>query len=461
MLIDKHEADNVLKRIPGLTIKMNPELAAIDRVLDDDELFCMIRDDLAQRYPKTLTAGRKSTPVEVVLRMLAIKHLYDLSYEQTVLQVADSLVLRQFCRVYLQAVPDQSTLCRWANLIRPQTLQAFNQRIMNLAIDHKLTQGRKLRMDGMVVETTIHHPTDSRLLADSVRVLGRTLSRAKRLLGSRTELSKEMFRNRQRSAKRTAHKIAELSRRGREQLKPHYQRLVQTTRATIRQAGRVLTQLQDLAADEGHRLIETLQTFLPRAEQVLDQTERRVFFGEKVPQAEKLVSIEHGNLLHDETFEMMAEKGAWFSMQPILNDEDAIPFPEGSFQQEKFIQVTDGTSRGIELAKKHGVKVAFGTDCLFDPELARKQGKLLAKLQRWYTPFEVLKMATYDNAQLVKLCGPRDPYPGKLGVVEEGALADLILVDGNPLENIDLVVDPDSNFKVIMKDGQVYKNTVN
>jgi imidazolonepropionase-like amidohydrolase len=82
-------------------------------------------------------------------------------------------------------------------------------------------------------------------------------------------------------------------------------------------------------------------------------------------------------------------------------------------------------------------------------------------MKRWFTPHEILKMATYDNAQLVKLCGPRDPYPGKLGVVEEGALADLILVDGNPLENIDLVVDPDSNFKVIMKDGQVYKNTVN
>jgi IS5 family transposase len=162
---------------------------------------------------------------------------------------------------------------------------------MNLAIDLKLTHGRKLRMDGMVVETTIHHPTDSRLLADSVRVLGRTLTRAKRLLGSGTELSQEMFRNRQRSAKRTARKIAELSRRGREQLKPHYQHLVQTTKATIRQAGRVLIELQDLAADEGHSLIESLQTFLPRAQQVLDQTERRVFSGEKVPAAEKLVSI--------------------------------------------------------------------------------------------------------------------------------------------------------------------------
>ena len=99
MLIDRHEADNIFERIPGLTIKMSPELATIDCVLDDDKLFCMIRDDLAQRYPKTLSAGRKSTPVEVILRMLAVKHLYDLSYEQTEQQVADSLVLRQFCRV--------------------------------------------------------------------------------------------------------------------------------------------------------------------------------------------------------------------------------------------------------------------------------------------------------------------------------------------------------------------------
>ena len=125
MLIDKHEADNILNRIPGLTIKMSPELAVLDRVLDDDELFGMIRDDLAKRYPNTLTAGRKSTPVEVILRMLASKHLYDWSYEQTALRVADSLVLRQFCRVYLQATPDQSTLCRWANLIQPQTLAGF------------------------------------------------------------------------------------------------------------------------------------------------------------------------------------------------------------------------------------------------------------------------------------------------------------------------------------------------
>jgi imidazolonepropionase-like amidohydrolase len=171
-----------------------------------------------------------------------------------------------------------------------------------------------------------------------------------------------------------------------------------------------------------------------------------------------VMSIEHGNLMTAETFKMMAQKGVWFSMQPILNDEDAIPFPEGSPNQAKFVEVTNGTITSIELAKKYGVKTAFGTDVLFDPALAKKQGKMLAKLKRWYTPYETLKMATSTNAELVKMCGPRDPYPGKIGVVEEGALADMILVDGNPLENLDLVADPEKNFVVIMKDGVIYKN---
>jgi imidazolonepropionase-like amidohydrolase len=171
-------------------------------------------------------------------------------------------------------------------------------------------------------------------------------------------------------------------------------------------------------------------------------------------------SIEHGFLMNEETMQMLVDNDVWYCPQPLLNDEDAFSFPD-PFTHQKWVEVTDGTDNVYRLAKKLGVKLAWGTDFVFTPELNPKQGKFLAKMKRWFTPHEILKMATYDNAQLVKLCGPRDPYPGKLGVVEEGALADLILVDGNPLENIDLVVDPDSNFKVIMKDGQVYKNTVN
>jgi imidazolonepropionase-like amidohydrolase len=170
--------------------------------------------------------------------------------------------------------------------------------------------------------------------------------------------------------------------------------------------------------------------------------------------------IEHGQLLDEPTAVMMAEKGVWWSLQPFLDDGDAIPFPEGSQNRIKQLQVTAGTDLAYRLAKKHDIRTAFGTDTLFDAELATRQGKQLTKLVRWYSPHQVLKMATADNAELLAMCGNRDPYPGKLGVVEEGALADLLLVNGNPLANLELVADPANSFVVIMKDGKVYKNTL-
>jgi imidazolonepropionase-like amidohydrolase len=117
-----------------------------------------------------------------------------------------------------------------------------------------------------------------------------------------------------------------------------------------------------------------------------------------------------------------------------------------------------GTDRTFALAKKYKLKTAFGTDILFSQGLAQRQGGLLTKLVRWYTPAEVLRMATGTNAELLALSGPRSPYPGKLGVVEEGALADLLLVDGDPIANIKLIEDPAKSFIVIMKDGKIYKN---
>jgi imidazolonepropionase-like amidohydrolase len=169
--------------------------------------------------------------------------------------------------------------------------------------------------------------------------------------------------------------------------------------------------------------------------------------------------IEHAHLMDDATARMMAEKGVWLSMQP-LPDELAEGFPPGSEQRAKAVEVFAGTARTYEFAKKYGIKTAWGTDVLFLPALARQQGALLAKIATWFTPAEALAQATSTNAQLLALSGKRNPYPGKLGVVEEGALADLLLVDGNPLENIALVADPDRNFRVIMKDGKVYKNTL-
>ena len=119
-----------------------------------------------------------------------------------------------------------------------------------------------------------------------------------------------------------------------------------------------------------------------------------------------------------------------------------------------------GTENAYKLAKQYKVKTAWGADILFDAGAASRQGTYLVKMVRWYKPAEALKMATADNAELMSLSGFINPYPGKLGVVEEGALADLLLVDGNPLEHIELVADPDKNFLVIMKDGKVYKNAL-
>jgi imidazolonepropionase-like amidohydrolase len=168
--------------------------------------------------------------------------------------------------------------------------------------------------------------------------------------------------------------------------------------------------------------------------------------------------IEHGHLADEATVKLMAEKGIWWSIQPFVGDEFVSRF-EG-INRQKAMRVVDGTDKAYRLAKKYNIKTAWGSDVVFSPHLMKDHGKQLTKLLAWYTPAEILKMATVDNAELVALCGPRNPYPGQLGVVEEGALADLLVVDGDPLANIQLVEDPDKNFVVIMKDGKVYKNSL-
>lgn len=170
--------------------------------------------------------------------------------------------------------------------------------------------------------------------------------------------------------------------------------------------------------------------------------------------------IEHGQLIDEATVKLMAKKDVWWSLQPFLDDEFANPKPEGSINRQKQLEVSQGTDNAYQLAKKYKVKIAWGTDILFDAGLASKQTYQLAKMTRWFTPFEILKMATYDNAQLLNMSGKRNPYPlGKLGEITEGAYADIILVDGNPLENIKLIEDPEKNFLLILKDGVVYKRT--
>ncbi|MEA1787112.1 amidohydrolase family protein [Arenibacter sp. GZD96] len=169
--------------------------------------------------------------------------------------------------------------------------------------------------------------------------------------------------------------------------------------------------------------------------------------------------IDHGQLVDEATAQLMASKGIWWSLQVFLDDEDANP-KSNEDSRAKQIEVSKGTANAYTLAKKYKVKTAWGSDFLFDPSARVQQGKQMAKMARWYTPFEILKMVTKDNAELLQLAGKRSPYQGVLGVIEEGALADILLVDGNPLQDINLIADPEKNFVLIIKDGVIFKNTL-
>lgn len=295
MLRESYPIDKRFEEILGYLPKMDSSLAKIDHYLEDEELYHLIWQDLSQRWPKTLITGRGSTPVDVALRMLVIKRVYDYSYEDTVRAVSDSLTLRKFCRVYLQKVPVDTTLIRVANVIQPKTLEKFNERITQLAVEHKVTKGRKLRTDGTVVETNIHPPSDSRQLADSVRVLARTVLRAKKVLKAGRQKVAQQFQDFTQAARKTARQIGEtLSQRteaAREAGKQKYQELLEMTQKTVDWASQTLEQLRDQSHPAAERFTNTLATFLPRAQQVMAQAKRRVLQGEKVPASEKIVSI--------------------------------------------------------------------------------------------------------------------------------------------------------------------------
>lgn len=295
MLRDRYDPINLFDLVPALSLQLDPVLSHLDQLLDDDSLFQAVKADLAKRHPRTLVDGRPATPVEVVLRMLIVKHLYSWSYQATEQFVSDSLVLRQFCRVYLERVPDDTTLIRWANLIQPGTLHDLLDRVIELARQRKVTRGRKLRVDGTVVQTNIHYPTDSSLLNDGVKVLSRTIGRAKQLLHHATDLGQAAFRDRTRSAKRYAKQVADSIRKRGEDAdavrQSAYRQLLRITTAIVDQARQVRTVLEEQASRATRKLAETLDQMLPRVVQVIEQARRRVLHGEQVGASEKIVSL--------------------------------------------------------------------------------------------------------------------------------------------------------------------------
>jgi len=295
MLIDADAREDVFAQVPKLAAEIDPELRKLDTLLDDDALYQQVRSDFGKRYQSTLVHGRHSTPVEVLLRMLLLKHLYQWSYKECEGRVADSLVLRWFCRVAFHEVPDGSTLFRWEKTLRVETVHALVDQAARLARQAKVTKGRKLRLDATCVQPTIHHPTDSGLLVDSVRALSRLVQRAKPLVKEQLSNVQAACRSRLRSARRTAQSLHRLLRRKTEekveQQRVLYEKLIKTTQQMVRQAERVVAALGEQTEAQAQRLRSKAEQVLPLIKGVIAQTRSRVLEGKKVASADKVLSL--------------------------------------------------------------------------------------------------------------------------------------------------------------------------
>jgi len=169
--------------------------------------------------------------------------------------------------------------------------------------------------------------------------------------------------------------------------------------------------------------------------------------------------IEHGNLLDEPTLRLMQEEGIWLSPQIMVFKNEIKGLNEE--QKRKYDEVTQGTERLFAMAKKIGYKrLAFGTDVVTDPKTLLRMNEEFVHRTKWFTPAEILHQATSVNAELMAMSGKRNPYPGKLGVIEEGAYADLLLINGNPLNDISILTNSEENLALIMKDGKIYKDTI-
>jgi IS5 family transposase len=293
MLRDRVTAVDLFAMVPALELRFEPELAELDRLLEDDQIFRHVKADLSRRRPHTTETGRPSTPVEVILRLLVVQHLYAWSYAQTEHFVGDSLVLRQFCRLGLDPVPHHTTLMRWSNVLQPETMHRLLDRVTELARSLKVTRGRKLRIDSTVVATAIHYPTDSTLLFDGVRVLSRLVRRATLVLTGRRRRVGVL---RLRTAKQLVRRIeataaAHATTRDRAERPTLYRRLLGEAQASLDQAERVRHTLATRAEASMQPLCAALGRMGELVQQVIAQTQRRVVDGESVPASAKLVSL--------------------------------------------------------------------------------------------------------------------------------------------------------------------------
>jgi IS5 family transposase len=265
-----------------------PWMRQADQVLEDDALLTLIQQELTRRIRKSKTRGRPGTSAEVVLRMLVLKHMRDYSFEELSREVRANLVYREFTRVGGGKTPDDKTMGRLARQLRPEAIRQIHDRVVAMAQEEKIVQGRGMRVDTTVVETNVHYPTDSSLLGDGVRVLTRAM---KKIGGIAGEVGAKL-RDRSRSVKLRVLEIARAARskapQSREKLKKAYGKLLDSTGRVMGQAKRFSQEIAEGVKRSGDILQQAaldglrkeIDAMLPRVKQVVQQTKTRIFGGD-------------------------------------------------------------------------------------------------------------------------------------------------------------------------------------
>jgi IS5 family transposase len=283
--------------VPAPEALMDPELRRVDELLDDELLVDQVFRRMQKRRPQSARRGRSSTAAEVVLRMLALKHIRDWTYEQLEWEVTGNFVYRRFCRIDGGEVPDAKTMVRYGQLLDGPELQALLARSVAIAVDRGVTKGKKLRIDTTVVEAPIPYPTDSGMCADGVRVLYRGLAR---LAAAGIRLPFHL-RNASRSVMRRLREIGQALRRRGEKakraLRKPYRKLLRIVGRFVRQSSRAtksarrqLKRLDEVSQRCVLQILEGFATTLPRVRQVIRQTRARVLRG-VTDYAGKILSI--------------------------------------------------------------------------------------------------------------------------------------------------------------------------
>jgi len=269
-----------------------------DAVLADDDIVAAVYEALAKRHPKSRCRGRRGAPAEMVLRLLVLKHIRNWSYEVLEREVRANLVYRDFTRVGGGKMPDAKTMGRWGMALGPEVLKQVHARMVKIALEKGVTTGRRMRVDTTVVETDVHHPTDSTLLGDGVRVLTRMMKQITKIAGAvGTKL-----RDRSRGVKFRLLEIGRVARAkgaiDQDKLKRRYGQLLDATSRVVGQAKRFSKEITTgvkyslvparQAVLEGHR--QLLDEMLPRVQQVIRQTKARIFHGDSRSEG-KIVSL--------------------------------------------------------------------------------------------------------------------------------------------------------------------------